>query len=357
MRLFSGIALALVLGCAPVAPAAQPSASVKPATAVELATYRGADRQQLLEAGARREGQVLWYTSMAGDIIPFLTDGFARKYPFVKVEVFRGDERELVTKATQEASAAQPSFDVLESQLTAIRLLYDAKLLTPYWTSGVARIPDRFKTKAADTDLVESATDRVSLVGFAYNTKLIPEGAVPRTQEDLLAPALKGKLALAGSSTGTRWLGSILEGLGETKGKEFLARFAKEQQPKVLQMSNKAVADLVAKGEIPASPTVSQAHVLLMARDKAPVAWVPLEPVVGNSGQVALAARSPHPHAALLFLDYLLTDAEQVFHDNTYVTATDSVPFRVWVPEQGKTTSQIERDVKLWSDLFKSTFR
>jgi iron(III) transport system substrate-binding protein len=324
---------------------------------VELATYRGADRQQLLEAGARQEGQVLWYTSMAGDIIPLLTNGFTKKYPFVSVEVFRGDEGELVRKATQEASAAQPSFDVLESQLTAIRLLYDAKLLTPYWTSGAARIPDRFKSKAANTDFVESATDRVSLVGFAYNTTLIPEGAVPRTPDDLLAPALRGKMALAGSSTGTRWLGSILEGLGETKGKEFLARFAKEQQPKVLQMSNKAVADLVAKGEIPASPTVSQAHVLLLARDKAPVAWVPLEPVVGNSGQAALAARSPHPHAALLFLDYLLTDAEQVFHDNAYVTATDNVPFRVWVPEAGKTTSQIERDVKLWSDLFKASFR
>ncbi len=360
MRTILGLALTLVLACAPAAttPATPPaSGTAKPATPAELATYRGADRQQLLEAGARKEGQLLWYTSQAGEIIPLLTDGFQKKYSFLKVEVFRGDEAQLVTKATQEAQAGQPSFDALESQLTAIRILFDAKLLTAYHSPGAARIPDRYKTTAADASLVESATDRISLVGFAYNTTLIPASAVPKTQEDLLNPALRGKLVLAGSSTGTRWLGSVLEGLGEARGKEFLARFAKEQQPKVLQLSNKAVADLVAKGEVPASPTVSQAHVLLLARDKAPIAWVPLEPVVGNSGQAALAARAPHPHAALLFLDYLLGDAEQVFHDNTYVTGTDSVPFRLWVPEQGKPTAQIERDVKLWSDLFKSTFR
>ncbi len=358
MRIFVSAALALVLACAPAAaPAAPAPQAAKPTTVAELATYKGADRQQILEEGARREGQLLWYTSQAGDIIPLLTDGFTKKYPFVKVEVFRGDESALVTKATQEAQANQPSLDLIESQLTAIRLLFDLKLLTPYYSPGAKRVPDQFKTKAADADLVESATDRISLVGFAYNTKLVPESAVPKKQEDLLNPALKGKLALAGSSTGTRWLGSILEGLGDAKGRELLARLAKEQQPKVMQISNKAVADLVAKGEVPASPTVSQAHVLLLARDKAPVAWVPLEPVVGNSGQAALAARAAHPHAALLFLDYLLGDAEQVFHDNTYVTANDAIPFRLWVPEQGKTTEQIERDVKTWSELFKSTFR
>ncbi len=44
-------------------------------------------------------------------------------------------------------------------------------------------------------------------------------------------------------------------------------------------------------------------------------------------------------------------------NDNTYVTASYTVPFRFGVPEQGKTTEPIERDVKLWSVLFKETFR
>lgn len=105
------------------------------------------------------------------------------------------------------------------------------------------------------------------------------------------------------------------------------------------------------------SPTVSQAHILLLARDKAPVAWVPLEPVVGNAGQAAFASRATHPHAALLFIDYLLTDGQQVLRDNTYVTASDTVPFPFWVPEHGKTTDQIERDAKTWSQLFKDKLR
>lgn len=354
MRAVLGAALSLVIACGPAAPTAP---AAKPTTVAELATYRGPDRQAVLEEGARREGQLLWYTSMAGDIIPLLVDGFRRKYPFVQVEVFRGDESQLVTKATQEAQAGQPSLDLIESQLTAIRLLFDAGLLIPYDSPGLAGVPDEFKTKAASGEGVESATVRISLVGFAYNTTLLPESAVPRKQEDLLDPALRGKLVLAGSSTGERWLGSILEAMGDEKGREFLTRFAKEQRPTVQQVSNKAVADLIAKGEVVASPTVSQAHVLLLARDKAPVSWVPLEPVVGNAGQGALAAKARHPHAALLFLDHLLGDGQRALRESTYVTASDTVPFTFWIPERGKSTDQIERQVRLWSALFKELFR
>ena len=347
------VALVAVAACAPA-----PAAPAAPRPIAELATYQGSDRQQILEAGARAEKKLTWYTSLAGEIVDRMAEGFKKKYPFIDVEIFRGTESELVTRATQEAQAGQPSFDVLETQVTAIKLLYDGQLLINYSSPTVKNVPEEFKTRIGSGDVVESATDRVSIISFGYNTNLIPESAVPKTYQDLMNPALKGKLALSGTNTGQRWLGSILNILGEEKGKQWLADFSKQQQPRVQQVSGKALLDLIAKGEIPASPTIFKDHVDLAVQEtKAPVKWVPLEPVVGNPGQAALAAKAPHPNAALLFIDYLFGDGAKVFQQNAYTTAADKVPFKLWIPERGKSLKDIEKDTKLWNDLFKSTFR
>jgi iron(III) transport system substrate-binding protein len=353
------------------APAASPTAAsaapgagatqAAPATVADLAAYQGADRQQILEAGAKKEGKLVWYTSLAGAAIDRLADAFKKKYPFIsQVDVFRGTESEIVTKATQELQAGQPSFDVIESQITAIQLLFAAGYMTPYFSPSVASIPDSFKTPdKAKPQLVQSATDRVSLISFAYNTNLIPASAVPKTRDDLMNPALQGKLAVTGTNTGQRWLGSVLFSLGEDKGKQWLSDFATKQKVVVQQVSGQALLDLIAKGEVAASPTIFKDHADLAALEKkAPVKWVALEPVIANTGQDGMSLKAKSPNAALLFIDFLLgPDGQKIYHDNQYATAADKLDFKVWVPESGKTTEQIEKDTKLWSDTFKATFR
>lgn len=364
------IGLVIVAACGgSSAPSASPSPSAAasagasaaakvPTTVAELAAYQGADRQKILEEGAKKEAKVVWYTSLAGAAIDRLAAGFKAKYPFIAVDIFRGTESELVTKATQELQANQPSFDVIESQISAIQLLFDAKYMTPYYSPSAKAIPDDFKTKDKG-ELIQSATDRFSLISFAYNTNLIPASAVPKTRDDLMNPALKGKMAVTGTNTGQRWLGSVLYNLGEDKGKQWLTDFATKQQVQVQQVSGQALLDLIAKGEVAASPTIFKDHADLAALEKkAPVKWVPLEPVIGNTGQDGMSLKAVHPNAGLLFIDFLLgPDGQKIYHDNQYATAGDKLDFKVWVPEHGKTIDQIDKDTKLWSSLFKSTFR
>jgi iron(III) transport system substrate-binding protein len=341
----------------PAAPAVKQAS--KPTTLAELAVYEGADRQQILEEGAKKEGTLVWYTSLAGPIVDRMLEAYVKKYPFMKTEVFRGAENELLAKATQEAQANQPSFDVLESQISAVKILLDAKLVTPYYSPSVAKVPDDFKTKASG-NTVESATARISYISFGWNTTLIPDSAAPKKMEDLMNPALTGKLSLAGTTTGKRWLASVLHLMGEEKGKQWLTEFGDKQKPSVQQISGKALMDLIAKGEVPASPTIFRDHVDQIQIDsgnKAPVKWAPIDPVVGNTGQGSLAAKAPHPHAALLYLDFLYSDGVKVFNDNGYNTAADKVEFKFWVPEGGRTTTQMEQDIKKWDDLFKVVFR
>jgi iron(III) transport system substrate-binding protein len=355
-RLAMAAGVLLLAACGGGAAPAQTSTSGAPTSPEQLAAYQGADRQQLLEAGARKEGTLTWYTTLAGPIVDSLANDFKGKYPYVKVDIYRADESAILTRATQEAQAGKSVFDVVEITPTASLLLAEGKLVTPFYSASAAKLPDNVKAPAAN-GLIASAADRVSYISFGYNTKLVRADAVPKTVDDLMNPALSGKLTLAGTSTGYRWLGAVLHSMGEDKGKKWLSDFASKQKPSVQQVSGKAVLDLVAKGEVPASPTIFLDHVDQAKEAGQPTEWVPLDPVVANTGTVSFDAKAPHPNAGLLYLDYLLGDGQQLLKKEHYFPATEKVPFNVWVPEQGKTAEQAEKQDKDWADLFKADFR
>src|SRR5439155_1266351 len=129
------------------------------------------------------------------------------------------------------------------------------------------------------------------------NTTLVSTNDGPKAVKDLLDPKWKGKMSIAGTSTGVRWIGSTIE----VMGREFLDKLA-EQEIKVQDMSGAALAGLVGAGEVPLSPTIFDADVTVAKQKGAPIEWRPLEPVVTTVGYSALSSKAPHPHAALLFL-------------------------------------------------------
>jgi len=77
----------------------------KAMTISELVTHSGKDREQLLYAGAKSEGKVTWYTSLAGDSYKGMVKSFEGKYPGVKVEAYRVFGSEITTRMTEEVKA------------------------------------------------------------------------------------------------------------------------------------------------------------------------------------------------------------------------------------------------------------
>jgi iron(III) transport system substrate-binding protein len=77
--------------------------SPKPASITELAGYNGSDREQLLYAGARSEGKVVWYTSLAGDSYKAMARAFETKYPGLRLEAYRAGGSDLVPRMIEEA--------------------------------------------------------------------------------------------------------------------------------------------------------------------------------------------------------------------------------------------------------------
>jgi len=359
MRWASPLAVGLIAtslvacGGTSVSPAGSVSGS---GSTAQIAAYQGSDRQTRLEAGARAEGAITWYTTLAGDVIETLKAGFEQKYPYLKITVFRADETGLATRATQEAQASKQTFDVIECAPVTTGLLEGANMLTPFFSPELAKLSNDLKPGPGNS-LADGATARIAYAGFGWNTTLLPDSAVPKTQADLLSPALKGKLGLAGSTTGSNWVGAVLHVMGDDAGKKFLSQVASQQQPKVYQVSGQALLDLIVKGEVPAAPTIFLAHVQAAQMQNAPVKWAALDTAVANLGQDSLAAKAPHPNAGLLFIDWLLSDGATILKQQGFFPGTDKVTFPYWAPDAGVAPAQAEQNLNSWTELFKTTFR
>jgi iron(III) transport system substrate-binding protein len=328
------------------------SQSGKPLAAAQLAAYDKPDREQVLYNGAKTEGKVVWYTSLAGGSYKELASVFEAKYPGVKVESYRATSQELMARLTAEAQAKRLIADTIESTIPLLRYLKDNKLLTPYTSTHLSKYPDSVKEKA-QKDLVYWTIDRESHIGLAYNKNSIPQHLVPKNYDGLLHPELKAKIGFAGSDTGTRTIGAMIK----TRGEEYLKKL-KAQNPVVHNVSGRALLDMVISGEVGVSPTIFRNHVEVSLKAGAPVAWLPMDVVPANSGSTALTFQPPHPHAALLLADFILgPDGQKVLEKYEYGSAMKDYGFKRWYPEQGLTTEQYEKLDAQWDKALRDLGR
>ncbi|HEX2932633.1 MAG TPA: extracellular solute-binding protein, partial [Candidatus Binatia bacterium] len=262
----------------------------KPMSVAELAAYNKPDREKVLYEGAKKEGKLIWYTSLTGGPNSDAPKVFESKYPGVQLEVYRGDSDALISRILQEAQAKRHIVDVIETTFPILKVMQEYKLLAPYFSPYLAAYPDEVKEKA-DKGLVFWATDRESYIGLAYNTNSVQGNAVPKTFEDLLKPELKGKIGFATTDTGARVVAAMLS----SKGAEFVQKL-KAQQISLHGVSGRAILDMVISGELGVSPTVFLSHSRVSISKGAPIKWVAMDLVPTNAGGVALPANAPHPH-------------------------------------------------------------
>ena len=183
----------------------------------ELALYQGKDRVKFLLDGAKKEGQVTFYTSntwMAGHV----SEEFGKKYPFIKTNVWRSDSKELLKRLTDEMAAGRFIADVVETSPDYMALLVAAKGFKKCFLRELGPYDDDARSKAKMGYL--HWTSRELYISLGFNSKIIPPADAPKTMKDLLDPKWKGKMSIAGTTTGTQWIGALME----TFGREFLEK-------------------------------------------------------------------------------------------------------------------------------------
>lgn len=333
-------------------PAVAWSQAGKPSSAAELAVYTGADRERVLFEGAKREGKLVWYTTLAAEQNKTIASAFEKKYPGVSVDTFRTGSSALAQRLLTEAKARRHIADAIETTPPGLMTFRDSQILLPYISPHLAGFPDDAKEKTAK-NLVYWTTVRESYTGLGYNTRHVNAADVPKNFDGLLRPSLKDNMGIAGEDTGARIVGAMLR----VKGEGFLKKL-REQNMRIHMMAASALTQLVAAGEIFVSPSQFYSATNVAARRGAPVAWVPLDLVVASAGGAAVYLNAPRPHAALLFVDYLLSPEGQKLYEHLFFgSAQKDYGFKRWYPEKGGTLSQYEESLDQWHKLLKEIAR
>lgn len=343
-------AISIVLLLAANAPAWCQTANLS--TAAELAVYTGADRERILFDGAKREGKLVWYTTLATAQNKTIAAAFEKKYPGVSVDTFRTGSSALAQRLVTEAKAGRHIADAVETTPGGMMTFRDAQILLPYTSPHLAAFPDDAKERATKNTVLWT-TVRESYVGFGYNKNLVKAADVPKNFDGLLNPALRDNLGIAGEDTGARIIGAMVKAKGEAWVRKLQA-----QNMRIHMMAGSALTQLVASGEIYGSPSQFFSATHVAAKRGAPVAWVPMDLVVASAGNAAVYVNTPHPHATLLFVDFLMSpEGQKLYEDLYFGVAQKDYGFKRWYPEKGGTLAQYEDALDSWHKLMKEITR
>ena len=343
-RQFNRAVLGLLL--APAAARAQSRPGDSPHRA--LYQLQGADRQSRILAGARKEGIVLIYTSLnTQDSVP-LSTAFEKKYG-VKTQLWRSAGEKVLQRAVTEARAGRFTCDVMETSGPEMEALFREQLLEEFHSPNFSDLPP-----AAFPKHRHYVADRFNFFTIAYNTNLVKPNEVPNAYDDLLHPRFVGRIGLEASDVD--WFGAMVKHMGEAQGLAYFRKLA-ASKPQI-RSGHTLVGQLVASGEIPLAANIYNHNAERVAVRGAPIRWKALAPTFGRPNAIGVARRAQHPHAALLFADFVLSrEGQTILKERNRVPSSRGVeshlnnfPFEMIDPSI--TLDEDQKWSTLWSDLF-----
>ena len=291
--------LILSAACAPIASAQSPEKNAV------VYLYEGGDRTERLIERARQEGTLVVYTSLATSESVPLTQAFEKKYG-VKVQLWRSLSDAVVQRALNEAKARRHNVDVIETNAPELEALARERVTARFFSPYIADIPAWGVPPHRMW-----ISDRVDYFVVAFNTAKVRREELPATYEGFLDPKWKGRIGL--EATDQEWLAGLAKHWGEKRALEFF-RGLVAMRPDV-RKGHVLLSEMVAAGEVPVSLTNYASNADSMKRRDKPIDWKPVEPVIGRPQAIGLAANAPHPNAALLFADFVLSpEGQQLFN-------------------------------------------
>lgn len=317
-----------------------------PANLQELSVYQGADREQILLEGARKEGTLTFYTSFSQKDIPPIISAFEEKYG-IKVSVWRAGSDKVVQRTITEAAGGRHDVDAIHVGAPELEALHLEKILQRVVTPASKKLIPGIAPAHE-----EWAPTRLAAFVQAYNTDQISKEQLPKTWFDLTQPEWKGKLGI--EFTDDEWFYTLMQELGEEKGLALFRQIVADNGLSV-RKGHSLLANLVVSGEVPMGLSVYSYMAQSLKEKGAPLDWIAIEPVIARANGIAVARQAPHPYAALLFYDFLLSiQAQELLAAMHYVPTHVDVPS----PMQGigirvSTPLMIPAEAQKWEALYR----
>jgi iron(III) transport system substrate-binding protein len=312
----------------------------------EVATYQGADREQRLVEGAKKEKELTFYSSVPPDDIAALVSAFDKKYG-VKVKIWRADSEGFLQRIVSEARAKRFEVDIMAGSSSALEPLYRENLLqevrSPYLADIIAEAiaPHRQWVSIYLSTFVQ-----------AYNTNLVRKDSLPRTYQDLLSPEWKGKLGIEAEDFD--WFAQVVTDLGEAQGLRLFRDIVATNGLSV-RKGHSLLTTLVAAGEVPLALTAYGFLAEQAKRKGAPLDWFVIPPAIARSTAEGLARNAPHPYAAVLFYDFLIGDGQQILASRAFVPASRNIETPFKGPLKLIDSALMLDQAKKWQELFQKT--
>ncbi len=256
------------------------------------------DRERMVEA-AKKEGRLVLYTGMETDESSLFTKEFAKKYPFIKPEIFRSSGEKVQARFIVEHRANTHFADVFQTSIVQVYQLKNAGMLARYVSEEAPAYAEGFK----DAQGHWTAFYQIPYV-IGYNTRMVAAKDAPASYEDLLNPKWKGLISL--ETEEYQWFYHVLQIMGRDKGLDFMKKFAGQN----LQMrkGHTLLAQLVAAGESAIATVVYSNRVERMKATGAPIEWVRFKgPTISAINAIAIPDKAPHGNAARLYVDFVLS--------------------------------------------------
>jgi iron(III) transport system substrate-binding protein len=334
------LSLAVLAGFVPAS--AQSNKESSPLAAI--AAYEGVNREQRLAGGAKKEGELNLYTSLTVEDMAAITGAFEKKYG-VKVKTWRASSEKVVQRIITEAQAGRFDFDIVENNGPQLESLHREKLLqpvkSPYFNDLIpqAVLPHK-----------EWVGTRLNVFVHAYNTRQVKKEELPKTYQDLLDPRWKGRLGIEAEDLD--WFAALVKELGEDKGIKLFKDIVATNGLSV-RKGHTLLTNMVASGEVPLALTVFNFTAEQMKQKGAPLDWFVMWPAIARANGLAVSRKAPHPHMAVLFYDFMISDGQEILakRDFTITSQKIQTPFNK-IPLKLIDPAIVLDENQKWSNLY-----
>jgi iron(III) transport system substrate-binding protein len=317
--------------------------------APELAAYAGADRQQRLLDGAKKEGALSIYTSAQSDDMGALVAGFEKEYG-LKTTTWRAGSEKVLQRAVTEARGNRHTVDIIETNGPELESMSREKVLVAVKSPHLAQlIPQALRPHG------EWVGTRLNVFVQAYNTKLVKKEELPKTWDDLLNPRWKGRLGIEAEDQD--WLAGVCAELGEAKGSKLFKDMVAGNGMSV-RKGHTLLTQLVVSGEIPFALTVYNYKAEQLKDKGAPIDWFSIGTPIARANGVGMTRAAPNPHSAVLFYDFEISDeGQKILATRDFVPTSSKLenPFSksgLRFVDSAKMLDEGDKWTKLYAELF-----
>jgi iron(III) transport system substrate-binding protein len=351
MKRVIGIVILAILPSAPASPIhAQTAGEILKA----YETLKKPERKTRLIEGAKKEGRLVVYGTLGIDAARPMLEKFRQAHPYISIGHYRSGSTGIYNRVVNEGRAGKHEVDIIELSSGPVSDLIRGGFVDPYRSPETEAVRPEF----IDPRHLWSAYHYL-VVGLAYNRNLVKSGEVPKTYQDLLLARWSGRKMSLEKDAGDVF-GGLLDSWGEKEGIGYFRRLAKQEV--LIRSGYTLQAQLLAAGEVEIVPWSHSQRPLLMADSGAPLGIAFLEPVLSKAQVLLLARRSPHPHAAALFIDWALSEEGQEFVGIEIVRSPVRIGQKQKYMELGRPKTKVitpeflgqnyERYTKLYHEIF-----